>query len=258
MIKTSGKKYQISIIIILASLESACLAPPKPDAILDKQHFQQTVTIDDQPSETVVTFSTLKGFQERYGIYQVVWNDNFLRGFIDKTTGQKTFQVYNVIYYAGSGTTDSTWKNFSQVDYQTPKGEINEIVKVIKKHEDCSSLPLYGQCLYSEHVTFEMSESLLRRLANAYTPLPQKYWQYILTAKSEANSEANHEDNFLLAELAGLLARMDKYKISTVFQPHTRETRKKPHENPKVQPESTIVPPPAKILLPILQKNKPQ
>jgi hypothetical protein len=44
-----------------------------------------------------------------------------------KTTGKKTFQIYTVIYYAGSGT-DSSWKNFNQVDYQTPKGDILRIM----------------------------------------------------------------------------------------------------------------------------------
>lgn len=247
--KSLGKNHKIFIIIFLLSLLSACLVPPKQQTILDKPHFEKTVTIDDDSSKMVATFSTMKGFQEHYGIYQVVWNDNFLRGFIDKTTGKKTFQIYTVIYYAGSGT-DSSWKNFNQVDYQTPKGDMSGTVNVIKQYEDCSSLPLYGQCLYSEHVTFEITESLFRRLANSYTPLPQKRWQYILKEKSAQN----HEDSFLLAELAGLLTRMDEYQISTLFQSNTEKIEKS-HSNPKVIPESAIVPPPAKILLPILDMN---
>jgi hypothetical protein len=58
----------------------------------------------------------------------------------------------------------------------------------------------------------------------------------------------------LLAELAGLLTRMDEYQISTLFQSNTEKIEKS-HSNPKVIPESAIVPPPAKILLPILDMN---
>jgi hypothetical protein len=250
--KNLRKIHQIIIIILLLKILTACLAPPKQQAQLDKSHFANTVTIIDDFSKMVATFSTIRGFQEKYGVYQVVWNDNFLRGFIDKSTGIKTFQIYTVIYYAGSGG-ELSWQEYNQVDYQTPKGDMKQPVKVIKRDEDCSSLPLYGQCLYSEHLTFEITETKFRRLAKTYKPLSQQRWQYILTAKTGQKQQ----ERILLAELVGLITRMDEYQKTTPYQTKTEKTHKeeKKYTKPTHTPEPAIEPPPASILLPILKKN---
>jgi len=218
----------------------------------EKQHFKNTVIIQDHPSESVVTFSTLKGFQERHDAYNVVWDDNFLRGFLDKKTKAKTYQVYNVVYYAGSGT-DSKRKHFNQAQYETSEGNKNTPAAIIKEHEDCSALQFHGQCLYSEHVVFEIDGALLKTVANSYalnTP-NNRSWRYQLISKSGEN----YDDKLQIAELAGLAERMDEYVIQGVAT-DMQEGRwdEKEARYPSLKPEGSIEVPSASVLLPILKQ----
>lgn len=70
---------------------------------LTKEHFKNTTTVKDDPLDTVATITTVNGFQEKRGLLGIVWDDNFLRAFIDKKSGKTSFQVYQVIYYQGRG-----------------------------------------------------------------------------------------------------------------------------------------------------------
>jgi hypothetical protein len=221
--------------------------PPKSD---EKQHFKKTVTIKDHPSQAVVTFSTVKGFQEKHSTDNVVWDDNFLRGFIDKKTKAKTYQVYNVIYYAGSGT-DFRWKHFNQAKYQTPEGDKSTPTTLIKKHEDCTAIQFHGQCLYSEHIIFKIDGELLRLLAKSYalnTP-KERTWQYQLISESGEN----RSDKLQIAEMAGLLEKMDEYIIQKTTA-HLGDKEKEPLPVPSLTPEPLIKPPSAKVLLPLILK----
>jgi len=173
-------------IIIAIFILFSCVVNPDNGTLLDWQYFKEKVTVNDHASNAIVTFSTIKGFQKKHRSLQIVVDDSFLRGFIDKRTmAKKTYQVYNIIYYTGSKSA-SKWKYYRQANYQTPYGNkfipVNLIKKEveIKKEVDCSALPIYGKCLYSEHVTFEIDRALLKTIANTYTPrIPtESVWQY--------------------------------------------------------------------------------
>jgi len=241
------KNALIFILVAILSL-SGCIAPIGK-VRLDKRHFSDTITIDDYSNLAAIIFSTVSGFQKKHGPYKVIWDDNFLRGFIDKKTKAKTYQVYNVIYYAGSGSS-ARWKYFEQVNFTTLSGQKFIPTTIIDKQEDCSALPIYGKCLYSEHVTFTVDSALLRAVASAYTPrTPMKgFWQYELIPKSGDN----YKDKFLVAEIVGLLEKMDKYIIpmtmvlSETLIDHSGLV-------PALIPEPLIKSPPATVILPLLK-----
>lgn len=226
-----------------------CITIPQQQS-LNKQHFKETVTINEFAAEKVIIFSTIYGFQHRQSHQQVVGDDNFLRGFLDRQSGKKVFQVYNVIYYAQPGSQFS-WKQFKQARYQTKVGQETVAVKVIKKQEDCSALSLYGQCLYSEHVIFELDDNQVKELLEFYSnpATNNPVWPYELFP----TLGASYPDKLLLAEIAGLVAKMDEYVIS---QPtwQTLSTRTSRLLELLSLPESLVIPPQAASILPLLNQ----
>jgi len=244
------------LIIVIATLIlfSCIINPYRNQVSLDKQYFAKNIIINDYVLNDVISFSTIKGFQQGNGTYNIVLDDNFLRGFINKKTGAKTYQVYNVIYYAGSGR-GKDWKFFDQSGYQTPEGNKSTPVTLLKKEEDCSSLPHYGKCLYSEHVTFKLDSALMKAIANSYTPdKPTKsVWQYQLTSSLSEKSE-KYEDKLFAAEVLGLSERMNKYVgFTTELQSGTGRHILDQLPSSSLTPEPSIKPPPASMVLPLLK-----
>jgi len=193
-----------SFILFLFVMLSACTLEPylNPNSqTTGAAHFKQSTIVNDEGS--IVTFSTVYGQQKRHG--SVVWDDNFFRGFIDKRTGKKSFQVYNIIYYSGNGRGD--WRYYQQANYTVPAGQQVITTQALKQREDCSALSLYGKCVYSEHVAFDIDEQLLRRIAQGKTE--QTQWMYQLVPQRGES----YPDGLLSAEATGLLNRMAEYRI---------------------------------------------
>jgi hypothetical protein len=236
-----------SIIIYLSAFFPGCITVPQQQS-LDKQHFKETVTINDFAGEKVIIFSTINGVQQKLGPHEVVGDDNFFRGFLDKQTNKKVYQVYNVIYYAQSGS-QLGWKQFKQARYQTKVGQELVAAEVIKKQEDCSALPRYGQCLYSEQVIFELDDNQVRDLAKSYSTANDPHWQYELIP----TSGAHYPDKLLLAEIAGLVDKMDEYVISQPTWPTLGAKTSRLLELLS-SPESLVIPPRAVAILPVLNK----
>jgi len=244
------KKITLIILFIL----TGCVVNPFTQTTtshLNKQHFKEAVIANEYASETVITFSTIKGYQRRHSLHNVVWDDNFLRGFVDRKNGTKSYQIYNVIYYANSGA-EMPWKSFSQVNYQTPDGNDLARTTPIKKEEDCTALPRYGQCLYSEHVVFQIDETLLREVAKFYqeNQSAETFWQYELIP----NSGTPYNDKLSVAEIAGLLERMDEYAIPENTALAARRTNKSSIMlEPALTPEQLIKTQPATVILPLIK-----
>ena len=245
------KKRILTILFVF--ILSGCLLNPllETNSDLDKQHFKKTVTVDDHASDTFVTFSTVNGVQEKQGTHHVILNDNFLRGFFNKRTKAKSYQIYNVVYYAGAGNNASK-KHFAQANYQTPVGEKITPTTLIKENEDCSAMNFYGQCLYNEHVTFQVDEGLLRTVAtsDALRPPTDNVWQYALIP----DSGDSHKDKLLTAEITGLLERMDHYISIMPTEFHDKAPLKSSTtENPLLIPEPLLKPLPAQDVLPMIK-----
>ena len=236
------------ISICFCTILFGCITIPQQQP-LDKQHFKETVTINEFAAEKVIIFSTIYGFQHQQGSQQVVGDDNFLRGFLDQQSGKKVFQVYNVVYYAQPGS-QFNWKQFRQARYQTKVGQELVTVEVIKKQEDCSALSLYGQCLYSEHVVFELDDNQVKELVKSYSnQAADSVWPYELLP----TFGASYPDKLLLAEIAGLVAKMDEYVISqSTWQ--TLSTKTSRLLELLSSPESLVIPPRAALILPLLNQ----
>jgi len=242
------------IIVITTLILFSCIIYPQRShqVSLDKQYFAENIIINDYVLNDVVSFSTIKGFQQGNGTYNIVLDDNFLRGFMNKKTKAKTYQVYNVIYYAGSGN-GKDWKNFAQSDYQTPEGNKSSPVTLLKKEEDCSTLPHYGKCLYIEHVTFQLDSALMKAIANRYMPKnPTKsVWQYQLIS----SLGEKYEDKLFAAEVLGLSETMVQYVSSPPTGLQSGKNRQILDQLPSspLTPELSIKPPPASMVLPLLK-----
>lgn len=116
-------------------------------------------TVKDDSLETTATVTTLNGFQEKQGLLGIVWNDVFLRGFVDKATGRTTYQLYAILYSSGGG-----WPFFNQVNIALPGGTRTISVDRVGSDVDCSR---YG-CTHTEQVVFELDESAMRSVAATY------------------------------------------------------------------------------------------
>lgn len=222
-------------LIVVIFLPTSCIVTP---STIDETHFKRTIVIRDDPTQNAIVFSTIKGLQEKQVTTGQVWNDNFLRGFIDKRTGQKTYQVYNVVYYGGSGIQVS-WKHFRQANYDTLRGVKLTPTTILREEEDCTSLAVYGQCVYNEHVTFKVEGQLFETLSPLHKLESTKEWRYMLV--SEAGE--SYKDMVTLAEIAGLLASMDGYELPKTPSKVTT------HVNSSDLPEPSVAPPPLEQVL---------
>lgn len=166
-------------------------------------HFKETMRIDDDPLETVATFSTADGFKATQGLLRVVWSDAFLRGFIDKQTGLKHYQVYVVLRH-----TNGDWHWPYQANYGRPLRTTE--ARRIGSDVDCSVSGVYGSCKYEEHAVFDVDEEELRRVQRDATPqdFTTKVWGFKLKNKSGND----YDDGLLLAEIVALLEVMDSYE----------------------------------------------
>jgi hypothetical protein len=165
---------------------------------LSMEHFRDTATVADDPADPLITISTEKGFAEHHGLLREVWNDEFLRGEIDKKTGQKSYQVYASITYSGN------WRFYETANYQGAQGPRSAAATQIGK--EAVNCPL-GACTYTERLAFGVDESLLRQLAAGYVPGKPTIWHFRLIAKSGPDYSGGLSN----AEIAGFLAKMDEY-----------------------------------------------
>ena len=175
-----------------------------PEHSLDKEHFKESIVVNEETSKSIVIFSTVQGASQ-HKQNSGVWSDNFIRGFLDKRTGSKTYQIYHVITYSGPGNGQG-WKIFSYADYQTPQGTKLTPITLLKKEENCSAIEIYGKCIYTEHLTFKIDEQQLYRITKAQT----KKWEYHLIA----NSGTVLTDSLLKVEIIALLEKMNEYVIA--------------------------------------------
>ena len=108
---------KVLTLVVMATAISCCApntrmgTPPpmvtkeKVDALdLSKDHFKNSISIIDDPSDKVAELNTSNGYK--------ALNDSFLRAFINKKTGEISFQVYIIMCYEG------LWRYYSSVNYE--------------------------------------------------------------------------------------------------------------------------------------------
>jgi len=200
-------KHTTSVSAVCCALLTACTSASMQDKSthgeLTREHFYQTSKLSDDSLDILATISTVDGYQEKHGLLGIVWNDNFLRVFIDKKTGSTKFQIYQTINYDAA-----SWMFYRSVSYETPSGPNTADLTDIKKSFDCSGASKYQGCSYVEHVGFYVSETILRRLSSGYTPGETKVWKFKFTALSGDTLD----ETMTLAEIAGALDAVDAYR----------------------------------------------
>jgi C-terminal processing protease CtpA/Prc len=129
---------------------------------------------------------------------RMVWNDEFVRGVVDKKTGQKSFQIYASIIY------DGNQRSFATATYRTA-GETQSVPVTALSREvtNCA----VGDCTYTEHIAFPVDEEYLRQLAAGYVPGKPALWHFKLIARSGPAYTGEISN----AEIAGFLAKVDEY-----------------------------------------------
>jgi hypothetical protein len=187
----------VSVMVLGLALGSAH-AKDRALLSLTMEHFRDTATVAEDPLGAMTTISTENGFVERKGLMGMVWNDEYLRGVIDKKTDQKSFQVYALITYRGN------WRFYQSASYQTSGGPRSvPLTQIGKESDNCA----VGECIYTERVAFPIDEGLLRQLASENAPGRPALWRYKLLAKQGPE----YLGGISSAEIAGFLARVDDY-----------------------------------------------
>lgn len=171
---------------------------------LTPSDFQRAMTMKDDSLDTVARISTEKGYQEKQGLLGIVWNDNFLRAFIDKKTGETTYQLYQIISY------DGDWRFYQTVNYEAPDGPESKEVTVIDRSVDaCGTY----RCSFTEHLGFDVPEQLMRQLAGSYTPEVPRAWHF----KFGSKAGVEFQDGVNVAEVVAILSAVDQYRASHQF-----------------------------------------
>lgn len=167
----------------------------------NKEQFAKSVMIKDSPQDTLAIFSGGDGFKARKGHLLIVSDGNFLRAFIDKKTGRRSYYVHNIIRYRSF-----EWSLYSSVNYESPDGPMAQQVTVVDRDAYCFEARKLG-CTFVEHVAFEVDEELVMFIADQYQPGDTNAWKYKLIPE---NGEP-YRDGMLHAEVAGFLERMTDY-----------------------------------------------
>lgn len=130
--------------------------------------------------------------------------DTFLRGYIDKKTRTRTFEVHQLIKYI-----DKKRRNYKSARYQTARGPKSIGLTLLWSDVECILTSGKG-CTYQEHIGFRVSERFLRDVAASYgsdnggTPS----WSLNFVPQSGDDFQAQ----IMAAEIKGLLDRMSKYE----------------------------------------------
>ena len=172
---------------------------------LTMEHFRDTATVTENPSDGTTIISTENGYVEHTGPMRMVWHDEFLRGVIDRKTGSRSVQVYAWVIYTGS------LRTYESASYRTANGPRRVTVNQLAK--EVVNCPV-GDCTYTERVAFPLDEESMRQIAAARAPGNPDKWPYKLIAKSGPE----YAGEISSAEIAGFLAKVDEYANRPVAQ----------------------------------------
>jgi hypothetical protein len=194
-------KFRITIFAsFIAAVLGSSAAGAKDPALssLTMEHFRDTATITENPTDGTAVISTEKGYVERTGPMRMVWHDEYLRGVIDPNTGTRSLQVYAWVIYSGNP------RNYQSASYRTASGP--HTVPVIQLGREVANCAV-GDCTYTERVAFPVDEESMRQLAAARAPGNLDKWPFKLVAKSGPE----YAGELSSAEIAGFLAKIDEY-----------------------------------------------
>ena len=187
-----------------ATSASPAFQLPKKVAAMTPDQFKARTTLSDDALDTVAVLSTEGAFKHRRGgPIGTVFEDNFIRAFVDKKTGATTFQVHQWVRY------NRGWRNYYQANFATPAGPVATDVVVIGRNAGlCPDSEIVADCWLTEHFWFPVDESTLRAAAVGSRLREGESWRF----KFKAQRGSDRHDALSRAEIAGLLAAVDAYK----------------------------------------------
>ncbi|WP_147121214.1 hypothetical protein [Flavisphingopyxis soli] len=166
---------------------------------LTPEGARHALTISDDELETVVNITSEKVWKSRGKFTDKVRSDNFLRAFIDKSSGAVRYQLYQEITYSGE------WRRITTVNYATPNGPVSApVVSIAKDVITCD----YGLCVYREAVGFDIPAKQLEAIAASYAPGQSRLWRF----RFKGQSGLDWEDRLAPAEAAGVLLAVRAYR----------------------------------------------
>jgi hypothetical protein len=184
-----------ALIALGLAVESASAKDP-PLSSLTMEHFRDTATVKEDLANGTTTITTEKGFLVHTGPMKMVWNDEYLKGVIDRTTGEKTLQVVVVSIYSGNR------RSYQSANYQWTNGAKSApVIQIRTQRESCGT----GECTYTDYIAFAVDEAGLRQIAAGYVPGKPSIWAFKITA----TGGPDYSGRFSSAEIAGFLAKLD-------------------------------------------------
>jgi hypothetical protein len=164
---------------------------------LTMEHFRDTATVKDDLAAGTTTITTEKGFVVHTGPMKMVWNDEYLKGVTDRTTGEKSFQVIVMSIYTGNR------RSYETANYPWATGpKSTPVTQIRTQREACGT----GECTYTDYIAFSVDEEGLRQLAAGYVPGKPAMWSFKITTKPGPDYSGGLSN----AEIAGFLAKMDQ------------------------------------------------
>lgn len=155
------------------------------------------VNVKNDKLDTVIQLDTEPFFQARQGLLGSVNSDQFLRAFIDKSSGKTTFQIYKWVRYVGP------WSFFNAANYETADGP--KSAQFTEIHSEVESCLSYG-CIKREDFGFQVPEQVLRDVAKDAKAGDDSWWSF----KVYARNGSDLTGEMLKTEIAGLLIRVDQ------------------------------------------------
>lgn len=162
--------------------------------------LEEYIVVNDDALEVRAKISTERVFRPSD---TVIPTDEFMRAYIDKLTGDVTYQVFQYVVYFGD------WRNYSTVNYETPNGPVSIPIKQISKDVENCRIAQYGLgCKVSEQVAFDVPEEILREYASNYQPSNTNVWKYRL----KGTIPIDHDGSFALQEIAAFMKVVDGHR----------------------------------------------
>ncbi len=202
------EKTLVSVLLLIALLVlSGCSINPTQAQLqrqalgLSVEHFQNGVTVKDDAFETSAILSTQKGVVPPRQLLQKTWSDEFVRGFINKKTGAKSYQVYVILDRYGWGWVKPYRANFGSPLRTVPTVRIDREKICTKKKQPCTRREVVG---------FGLPPGELRRVVETASAgdLKTKVWGF----KIKTKDGSDYVGTLPLAEIIGLYRAMQAYK----------------------------------------------
>ncbi len=179
---------------IAAALCCALMGVAAQSVTLTAEHFSQTAELKDDALETVAVISTRRGNDSRTGFAKTVWADAYLRALVTKRTGEADVQLVFETRYEGQ------WRFYGTANFMTIEGPKAVTLQRVARNVDSCRI----RCSYYEAMMFLLPEADARAIA----AMPDDRWQMKVSPRVGEDVPLDVP----MAELRGLLARLDEYR----------------------------------------------